>query len=106
MAHGAVEVVAYQETLMIMAVFGVAVLAMAWAGFRRWLRYKETSGRLIAERSAESAAQFRTQVERVEARMKAIEQIVTNGRAAELDAPASDPAPGAMKTSRRPAPDA
>ena len=94
MAHGAVEVVAYQETLMIMAVFGVAILAMIWAGFRQWLRHKETSGRLIAERTADSTAEFGSQIQRVEDRMKAIEQMVTAGTAhAQIDAPAADPLP-------------
>lgn len=94
MAHGAVEVVAYQETLMIMAVFGIAVLAMIWAGFRQWLRHKETSARHSDERTAEYAAQFRAQVERVEARMQAIEQMVTNGAdRAEIGAVPAAPLP-------------
>lgn len=79
--HGAVEVFAYQEALLTMAVFGIAVLAMAWAGFRRWLQYKEKMGRLIAEQTAERSVQYGAQIERVEARLKAIEQTVTDGRA-------------------------
>jgi uncharacterized iron-regulated membrane protein len=55
--HGMVELFAYQETLLIMAVFGIAVLAMIWIGFRRWLQHKENVGRLIAEQVAERAAQ-------------------------------------------------
>ena len=35
MNHRLVEVFAYQETLLIMAVFGIAILAMLWVGFRR-----------------------------------------------------------------------
>ena len=76
---GAVEVFAYQETLLMMAVFGVAVLAMAWAGFRRWLQHKERIGRLIADQAAERSLQNGAQMERVEARLKAIEQIMTDG---------------------------
>ena len=72
MKPGFVEVFAYQETLLIMAVFGIAFLVMIWAGFRRWLRVKEDMGRLIADQTAEHTAQ-------VEARLKAIEQSVTDG---------------------------
>ena len=99
MHHGAVEVVAYQETLLIMAVFGIAILAMAWAGFRRWLHYKEKMGRLRAEQTAETSAQFGALMERVDARLKAIEQIVTDGdvqTAGQIEtmaSPAADPMP-------------
>jgi len=76
--HGVVEVVAYQEALLIMAIFGIAILAMIWIGFRRWLQRKEKMGRLIAEQTAERATQHGAQMERVEARLRAIEQIVTD----------------------------
>ena len=79
MHHGAIEVFAYQETLLLMAVFGIAVLAMTWAGFRRWLQYKEKTGWLVAQQIAERSSEYGTQMERVEARLKAIEQIVTDG---------------------------
>ena len=64
MGHRWVEVAAYQETLLIMAVFGIAILAMIWVGFRRWLQFKERAGRL--------------HIEHVEARLKAVEQIVAD----------------------------
>lgn len=79
MHHGAVEVFAYQETLLLMAVFGIAVLAITWAGFRRWLQHREKLGRMIAEQTAERSAQYGAQMERVEALLKTIEQIVTDG---------------------------
>jgi predicted phage tail protein len=94
--HGVVEVFAYQETLLMMAVFGIAILAMIWVGFRRWLQYKEKMGRLIAEQTAERAAQYGAQMERVEARLKTIEQIVTDGgdggvqTITQVDIPAAD----------------
>ena len=69
MSHGVVEVFAYQETLLIMAVFGVALLTMVWIGFRRWLQSKERTGRMIADQTAE----FSALIERVEARLNAIE---------------------------------
>ena len=85
MNHGIVEVFAYQETLLIMAVFGIAILAMVWVGFRRWLQYKERMGRLSTE-----------QLERVEARLKAVEHIVSSDRretAAEIEARRTNPLP-------------
>jgi hypothetical protein len=94
--HGVVEVFAYQETLLIMAVFGIALLAMIWVGFRRWLQHKEKMGRLIAEQTAERAAQHDAQMDRVEARLKAVEQIVTEGgvqTAAQIDALGTNPLP-------------
>jgi hypothetical protein len=86
--HGVVEVFAYQETLLIMAVFGIAILAMIWVGFRRWLQHKDKLARLIADQTAERTAQSGAQMERVEARLKAIEQVVTAGgvqKLAEID---------------------
>jgi hypothetical protein len=91
--HSIVEVFAYQETLLMMAVFGIAILVMSWVGFRRWLQYKERMGPLIAEQTAERAAQYGAQMERVEARLKTIEQMVTDGGVqtiTQIDAPAAD----------------
>jgi predicted phage tail protein len=104
--HGAVEVFAYQEALLIMAVFGIAVLAMTWAGFRRWLQYKEKMARLIAEQIAERSVQSGAQIERVETRLKAIEQaltdgsVQTSGKIESPTRPASDPLsePGHLRT--------
>ncbi len=78
MKHGLVEVFAYQETLLIMAVFGIVILAMVWVGFRRWLQSKERMDRLLGEQAAEHTAQFGAQMKRVEARLNAIEQIVSD----------------------------
>jgi hypothetical protein len=92
--HGIVDVFAFQEALLIEAVFGIALLAMIWAGFRRLLQYKEKVGRLIAEQTAERAALDGAQMERVEARSKAVEQIVTDGRIqadSQIDAPPTQP---------------
>ena len=94
MSHGIVDVFAFQEALLIEAIFGIALLAMIWVGFRRWLQYKEKMGRLIAEQTAERAAQYRAQMERVEARLKAVEQIATDGGEqtdAQIDALRSNP---------------
>ena len=86
MGHGMVEVAAFQEALLIEAVFGIALLAMIWAGFRRWIHHKEQMGRLSAEESAERAAEYRAHIERVEAQLKVLEQMV-GARAAPAIAP-------------------
>ena len=77
--HPVLGLFAYQEALLIEAVFGVTLLAMLWVGFRRWLQYKERLGHLIAEQTAERAAQYGAQMERVEARLTTIEQQVSDG---------------------------
>ena len=97
-SHGIVDVFAYQEALLIEAAFGIALLAMIWVGFRRWLQHKEKMGRLIAEQTAERAAQYGADIQRVEARLKAVEQIITEDaaqaivppRASALPEPTSD----------------
>lgn len=81
MQHGVVEVVAYQETLLIMAVFGLAILTMIWVGFRKWVQSKERINRLTAEQRAETAAQYAALIERVEARLKALESIDVSAKA-------------------------
>lgn len=97
MNHGVVEVAAYQETLLVMAVFGIAILAMIWAGFRRWLQQKERMERLIAEQTAERTAQYGAGMERVEARLKAIEQIVSGGEMPpQIDELGANPLPEPM----------
>lgn len=93
MKHGFIEVFAYQETLLTMAVFGIVILAMVWIGFRRWLQSKERTERLLSERAAEQNSQFGAYMERVEARLNTIEHIVADGgipTAAQIDR-SSDP---------------
>ena len=88
MKHGLVEVFAYQETLLIMAVFGIAILAMIWVGFRRWLQSRERAHHLLSEQ----AAQFGALVERVEARLSEIERDRGVQPAAQIEPSASPPA--------------
>jgi hypothetical protein len=64
-----------------MAVFGLAILAMAWAGFRRWLHHRESLSRKIADQEAQGLAQHGALMERVEARLNRIEQLVSHGGA-------------------------
>jgi len=89
-SHGVIDVFAFQEALLMMAVFGIAILTMVWVGFRRWLQHKEKMGQLIAEQIAEHGGQHGGDIARVEARLKAIEQMLTDGRA-QIDTPRTDP---------------
>ncbi len=79
MDHPIVDVFAFQEALLVEVVLAIVLLAMIYSGFRRWLQYKEKMGRLIAEQTAERAAQYGAHMECVEARLKAVEEIVTDG---------------------------
>ena len=54
---------------------------IAMAAFQRWLQHKERMGKLIADQTAERAAQYASHVERIEARLRIVEQIVTDGGA-------------------------
>jgi hypothetical protein len=86
--HPIVGLFAYQEALLIEAAFGLALLVMLWAGFRRWLRHKERLGHLIAEQAAQRASQHGAQMERVEARLTTIEQRMSDsglGAAAQIE---------------------
>lgn len=69
-----IDIFAFQEALLIEVIFGIALLAMIWVGFRRWLQYKEKVGRLIGEQMAERALQHGARIDRVEERLKAVEQ--------------------------------
>jgi hypothetical protein len=91
--HGIVDVFAFQEALLIEAIFGIAILTMIWIGFRRWLQHKEKVSRLTAEQMAGRDAQLGAHMERVEARLKAIEEIVSGGTqvAAEIEAVPTEP---------------
>ena len=51
------------------------------SAFQRWLQHKEKMGQLIAEQTAEKAAQYGAHVERIEARLRVVEEIVTDGGA-------------------------
>lgn len=99
MHHVMVEGFAFQEALLVEVVLAIAVLTMIYRGFRRWVQYKEKLGQLIADQTAERAAQYRGDVERVEARLKVIEQNL-NGHevqpVAQIDRLPADPLPRAI----------
>ena len=82
-------------------IFFVIVVAIPTLGgfavaiFNRWLQHKEKMGQLIADQTAEKAAQYASHVERIEARLRVVEEIVTDGgaqTAAQIEALRSSPA--------------
>ncbi|MBV9529133.1 hypothetical protein [Sphingomonas sp.] len=63
-------------------VVGIPVAGgIAASMFQRWLAHKERMSQLIANQTAEKAAQYASHVERIEARLRIVEQIVTDGGA-------------------------
>ena len=61
-------------------VVGIPVVGgLCFATFQRWLQHKERLGKLIADQTAERAAQYGAHVERIEARLRVVEEIVTDG---------------------------
>ena len=63
-------------------VVGIPVVGgIAMSAFQRWLQHKEKMSKLIADQTAERAAQYASHVERLEARVRVLEQIATDGGA-------------------------
>ncbi|MGZ2411183.1 sensor histidine kinase YesM [Sphingomonas sp. F9_3S_D5_B_2] len=63
-------------------VVGIPVIGgIAYSCFQRWLQHKERMSQLIADQTAEKAAQYASHVERIESRLRVVEQIVTDGGA-------------------------
>jgi predicted ArsR family transcriptional regulator len=71
-------------------VVGIPVVGgIAVSAFQRWLQHKERMSQLIADQTAEKAAQYAARVERIEARVRVLEQLVTDRgveTAAQIDA--------------------
>lgn len=60
-------------------VVGIPILGGISASmFQRWLKHKEKMAELIADQTAERAAQYASHVERIEARLRVLEQIATD----------------------------
>ena len=60
-------------------VVGIPVAGgIVFSAFQRWLQHKEKMSQLIADQTAERAAQYAAQVERIEGRLRVVEQIVTD----------------------------
>lgn len=60
-------------------VVGIPVIGgIGMGAFQRWLQHKEKMSQLIANETAEKAAQYASHVERIEARLRVLEEIVTD----------------------------
>ena len=97
-----------ETSLLIFFVIVVAIPVLggiSMSAFQRWLQHKEKMGQLIASQTAEKAAQYAAQVERLETRLRVVEQIVTDGgvqTAAQIEAlrqPSMDALRGTIRTS-------
>jgi hypothetical protein len=95
--------------LFFMIVVGIPVIGgIGMAAFQRWLQHKEKMSQLIANETAEKAAQYAAHVERVEARLRVLEEIVTDGgvqTAAQIEALRRAP-PGTIRGDKAPTNDA
>ena len=61
-------------------VVGIPVIGgIGMGAFQRWLQHKEKMSQLLANEAAEKAAQYAAHVEWVEARLRVLEEIVTDG---------------------------
>lgn len=70
-----------ETSLLIFFVIVVAVPVLggvAMSAFQRWLQHKEKMSQLLAHETAEKAAQYAQHMERVEARLRVLEQIATD----------------------------
>jgi hypothetical protein len=69
------------ETIAAVALAGIVIGVLILLGtvFQRFMAYKERQFELMADRTAEKAAQYAAQVERLEERMRVIERIATDG---------------------------
>ena len=70
-----------ETSLLIFFVIVVAVPVLggvAMSAFQRWLQHKEKVSQLLAHETAEKAAQYAQHMERVEARLRVLEQIATD----------------------------
>ena len=65
-------------TLLFLVVVIPVVIGVGSSMFNRWLRYKEHAAGLLADKTAEKAAQYAAQVERLEQRMRVLERIATD----------------------------
>lgn len=68
------------EAIAAVAFAGVAIGVLITVGtsFQRWVAYKQRKVELMADKTAENAAQYAAHVERLERRMRVLERIATD----------------------------
>ena len=86
------------ETIALVAIVGgvIAVTIMVGTIFKRFMAYKERQLGLTADRTAEKAALYAAQVERLEERMRVMERITTDSGvnvAQQIESLRGEPAP-------------
>jgi len=64
--------------LIFMVVIVPVVLGVGSDIFKRWLAYREKELELMADRSAQKAAEYAAKVEKLESRMQVLERIATD----------------------------
>jgi Na+-transporting methylmalonyl-CoA/oxaloacetate decarboxylase gamma subunit len=64
--------------LVFMVILVPIVLGVGGDMFKRWLAYREKQLELMADRSAQKAAEYATKVEQLESRMQVLERIATD----------------------------
>ena len=62
----------------------IPLAAIGIAPFKMWLKVKERQIETQSNLAAEKSAQYAAHVERIEARLRVVEQIVTDGGAPEI----------------------
>jgi biotin synthase-like enzyme len=68
-----------EAILILVIVVGLPVtLAIGYAAYERTLKFKERQLQAISHETAEKAAQYAAQTERLEARVRVLERIVTD----------------------------
>jgi len=81
----------------LMIVVGIPVIGGIWSGHQKEkMKLRERELEILGSQTAEKAAQYAAQTERLEQRVRVLERIVTdNGRdlAAEIDRLGEDPVP-------------
>ena len=78
---------------------GIVVLGIGSEMFKRWLEHKEVMATALNAQAAEKAAQYAAQTERLEARVRVLERIVTDGGSdlsREIEQLRSPPTPAAL----------
>ncbi len=63
--------------MLALIVLGIVVLGVGSEMFKRWLQHKEVMGAALNAQTAEKAAQYAAQTERLEARVRVLERIAT-----------------------------
>ncbi|WP_425505717.1 hypothetical protein [Sphingomonas hominis] len=85
--------------MLALIVLGIVVLGVGSEMSKRWLEHKEVMATALNAQAAEKAAQYAAQTERLEARVRVLERIATDGGSdlsREIEQLRTSPAPTAL----------